>query len=238
MITIGDSERFAIQVAPELVERSVCMGSYAAWLGGTLLGDSEEWTHLSACVGYLRKLYSEPRDRVEDAVFQADLETAIRLIDTRREDCIPNSRVRFYITMIGMISLANTLELMLVKDSHGNERCLWRGLDGSVGGVYLRPNEMESVAEEFVEAFLESYACRVCGYLHVLDPPDWDETTPSHTHCVCCGVEFGVGDRDAERVRALRADWIRRGFPFLFDAAKPERWSFKRQSQDIPRSYR
>lgn len=66
--------------------------------------------------------------------------------------------------------------------------------------------------------------CRVCGFC--LGEPGWSSVgTPNYIVCACCGSEAGVHDASEREADRTRADWLRRGAPWLDESCRPTPWS-------------
>lgn len=82
------------------------------------------------------------------------------------------------------------------------------------------------------------YHCRVCGYKYQ-DPTWFEDETPSHDICVCCGVQFGYEDTQQEAVREYRNNWMQNGAKW-FSANhrfKLNSWDLELQLLQIPNKW-
>lgn len=87
----------------------------------------------------------------------------------------------------------------------------------------------------------ELYACPVCGYGELREPP-WDNDSPSDEICPSCGTQFGYDDaaggdaaRRQVRHRELREAWVARGMPWDSGDIKPapEGWDPRQQLRSV-----
>ena len=64
--------------------------------------------------------------------------------------------------------------------------------------------------------------CRVCGY----DDGEtrWLGQKPMDDVCHCCGAVPGVDDSSAEQIARARADWVKKGRPWLRPEDRPGAW--------------
>lgn len=70
-----------------------------------------------------------------------------------------------------------------------------------------------------------SYACPVCGYPGLDEPPVDSYGCPSFAICPCCGTEFGYEDATLSHER-LRQKWLANGAKwFSSTTAPPMGWS-------------
>jgi hypothetical protein len=84
----------------------------------------------------------------------------------------------------------------------------------------------------------KGYACRVCGLLQPGKPWGDDGKSPTYDICVCCGVEFGLGDENLSGVHFYRNWWINKGRPWRLPHRKPENWDWEVQLQNVPEPFR
>jgi hypothetical protein len=71
------------------------------------------------------------------------------------------------------------------------------------------------------------YACPVCGYPELTEPPHSEEGGGSYEICPSCGFEFGFDD-DARGIsyETWRKEWVRRGMPWSSPGETcPRGWS-------------
>ena len=82
------------------------------------------------------------------------------------------------------------------------------------------------------------YYCRVCG-LKYSEPTWFDQETPSHEICVCCGVQFGYEDTNLAGVQAYRNNWINNGARWFsaHHRFKMENWDLESQLLQIPEKW-
>jgi hypothetical protein len=158
----GRKDRFAIEAEVEEIVDGWVLGHFRFWLCGRLVGDWEDSADLRGCVRWLRDFFENPRDR-----FEADLvdlpagEVFKRVYDrpmgrsTHGSSApeVQNAFARFHISHLGMSSFER-FDVLLLKDEHGAERCLWRQVgDDRINDCHLWRNEMEGVAIEFCNMF-------------------------------------------------------------------------------------
>ncbi len=80
--------------------------------------------------------------------------------------------------------------------------------------------------------------CLVCG-LRVeragAELPWGDSgTTPTHTFCDCCGVEFGYGDASIHGIRKWRRQWTANGMDWEQPDRRPTDWAPETQLGQLP----
>ena len=77
-----------------------------------------------------------------------------------------------------------------------------------------------------------SFACKVCGFLH--DSRPWGETghEPSFEICSCCGVEFGYEDATPLAAQTYRSNWIKQGCPWFEPGRRPPAWNLEDQMRE------
>ena len=75
----------------------------------------------------------------------------------------------------------------------------------------------------------EELQCRVCGLQQAEPPWGEDGKSPTFDICDCCGVEFGYEDSLSAGVERYRAEWLKKGAPWLRPSARPPDWSLERQ---------
>ena len=162
-ILVGNPERFAIETELEPPSGDWIYGRFRFWLGGIPVGNWEDATDLKGCVSWLRDFARNPRDRHEPRlwhllpgdVFRLAFDPAIEsggIADPAKQP-IPHAFSRFHISHLGMSSF-DRFDLILIKDEHGSERCLWRYAEApEIHECILSKNEMEGVAEDFCDQF-------------------------------------------------------------------------------------
>jgi hypothetical protein len=75
----------------------------------------------------------------------------------------------------------------------------------------------------------QSYACPVCGFHDLAEPPYDELGCPTYAICPCCGTEFGYDDATAKH-RELRARWVSNGMPWWSrHTGPPQGWDPRRQ---------
>lgn len=154
----GIRDRFAIEAeVDERFDDMVC-GHIRFWLNGLAVGNWADFAHLTACANWLQEFVDNRRDRYEPGLWALPPREVFRLVYDPVMRSGVSGRVRdpyarFFISHLGMSSFER-FDLLLLKDGNGSERCVWReGDDGDIHDCYLRPNEMEDVAREFLERF-------------------------------------------------------------------------------------
>ncbi len=86
----------------------------------------------------------------------------------------------------------------------------------------------------------DSSRCRVCGLDQFPDLP-WGESgeEPSHSICVCCGVEFGYEDDGLENCLLIRRHWVEvNRCKWFAPKHRPTDWDMAAQIRGIPRAYK
>jgi hypothetical protein len=158
---VGDKGRFAIEAEPAEWEGDWLFGRFRFWLCGQPVGNWEDSVDLKGCLRSLRDFATNPRNRCEPGLASAPPEVVFRIAydsvmagarDRGLRETIPNTVARFHISHIGMSSF-DRFDLLLVKDPHGGERCLWREAGSEIRECRLWRNEMEQVALEFCTMF-------------------------------------------------------------------------------------
>lgn len=159
----GTKERFAIEAEPEAMEGNWIFGRFRFWICGREVGDWNDCTALQYCVSWLKEFAQAPSGRVEASVVHRSPGEIFELIvtpaigprgiaDPRRQP-IPFAYERFHITHIGMSSFDNFV-IILVKDTTGDERCLWQKHgEEQIYDCWFSAGEMERVALEFCNMF-------------------------------------------------------------------------------------
>ena len=75
----------------------------------------------------------------------------------------------------------------------------------------------------------------MCGYEYSIQNPTWyDDETPSHDICICCGVQFGYEDDNYSGVVAYRTRWVNDGAKWFSAGRKPKDWNLESQLVNIP----
>lgn len=160
---VGNRERFAIEAEVKLRVGVWVLGSFRFWLGGRAIGDWTDAADLKGCVAWLRDFAERPRDRFDAGLANLEAGEIFKLvydpvmgpggIANPEEQPIPYSFSRFHISYLGMSSF-DRIDMVLLKDRNGAERCLWREAGSEqVSECRLWRNEMESVAAKFCERF-------------------------------------------------------------------------------------
>ena len=164
----GNPESFAIEVEAREVEGEWIWGGFRFWLGNHQIGDWEVPAALHLCCGWLRKLCEQPPDCVHQGLANSPPEKVFSLVvdpvmgpdgvaDPSRQP-IPFAYERFHIAHVGMSSF-DSYVVVLIKDSVGNERCLWwHDEDATMGDHWLEPGEMERVIGSFCERFEHEFS--------------------------------------------------------------------------------
>lgn len=159
---VGNKDRFAIEAQPNAVEQEWVLGRFRFWLGGKPVGDWDELAPLQHCYGWLRRFAQQPPDCVEPSLADKSAEYVFRMlvdsvigpggIAAPARQPVPYAYERFHITHIGMSSF-DRFTIVLVKDEHGGEWCLWREVGAQIHDCRLWRNEMETVAGQFCDMF-------------------------------------------------------------------------------------
>lgn len=85
----------------------------------------------------------------------------------------------------------------------------------------------------------ENIFCRICGYEYPVDNPAWyDDESPSHDICICCGVEFGYDDTNYKAVLDYRNHWLNSGAKWFSPGKRPKDWILEEQLKSIPERWR
>ena len=84
---------------------------------------------------------------------------------------------------------------------------------------------------------IDSYKCRICGYLNAEQPWGADGLTPNFDICPCCGVEFGYEDATPKAILNYRSKWLAKGAPWGNKGAMPEGWDLDQQLAGIPKKF-
>jgi Immunity protein 42 len=157
----GNRERFGIEAEPEEVSGGWILGHFRFWLHGMPVGDWSDSTDLKGCARWLRDFADNPRDRFEPSlvelapadVFRRVYDPVIANTDAQGPPTIRDAFARFHISHLGMSSFER-FDILLLKDAHEAERCLWRSTNAvEIFECRLWRNEMETVAAEFCERF-------------------------------------------------------------------------------------
>lgn len=155
----GDKQRFAIEAEPQESVDGWILGRFRFWLCGEAVGNWDDAADLKGCVGWLRDFATKPRERFEPSLEEASprevYERAYEPIMTSgaKSPPIADAFARFNISHLGM-SAFELFDILLLKDSNGGERCLWRRAgEEEVHECRLWRNEMETVANDFCDRF-------------------------------------------------------------------------------------
>lgn len=74
------------------------------------------------------------------------------------------------------------------------------------------------------------YACPVCGFDGLQEPPYDERNAPSYEICPCCGFEFGFDEpADQDTFSSFREKWLKNGAAWFMPALKPKNWDLKKQ---------
>lgn len=85
----------------------------------------------------------------------------------------------------------------------------------------------------------ENVFCRVCGWEFTMENAPWfDNETPSHEICPCCGVQFGYEDDTYLGIVAYRSQWISQGAKWFTIGLMPKNWNLDEQLQNIVKKWR
>lgn len=164
---VGNRERFAIEAETEQQVEGWILGNFRFWLCGKPVGDWADSVDLRGCARWLRDFCENPRNRYEPGLFALSAEEIFRRVydpvmagsaDQAHPIQVDDAYTRFHISHLGMSSFER-FDLLLLKDEHGAERCLWREAGScEIMDCRLWRNEMETVATEFCERFEETLA--------------------------------------------------------------------------------
>ena len=159
---IGNQERFAIEADIEQQVDGWVLGRFRFWMCGRPVGSWDDSVDLKGCVRWLRDLHEGGRDRYEPGLYPLSPEEVFRRVfdpvmagsaDRAHPMRVEDAYGRFHISHLGMSSF-DRIDLLLLKDEQGAERCLWREAgSGQIVECHLWRNEMERVAAEFCERF-------------------------------------------------------------------------------------
>ncbi len=69
-----------------------------------------------------------------------------------------------------------------------------------------------------------AYACPVCGYPGLTEPPRKEESGPSYEICPSCGYQFGYDDSEGIDYGTWRHKWLAAGMPWLRRNPPPPNW--------------
>ncbi len=73
---------------------------------------------------------------------------------------------------------------------------------------------------------MPAYACPVCGFLELHDPPRSAAGGASYEICPSCGFQFGVSDDDrGETYAEWRRRWLADGMPWRGAQSPPKGWN-------------
>lgn len=164
----GNKDRFAIEAELESSQDGWIFGRFRFWLCGNQVGNWSDINDLKGCVHWLRQFATSAKDRYDPKLATADPESVFRIAydsvmagarERGLRETIPNTVDRFHISHLGMSSF-DRFVLLLLKDEHGAERCIWREAEAEIHECRLWRNEMESVAAQFCRMFDEEVAAR------------------------------------------------------------------------------
>jgi len=162
-VMVGIPERFAIEAEPREIAGEWIWGGFRFWLGDRQVGEWKDAAALQLCYGWLKRFCEHPLDCVEPRAAHSTSEQVFRLIvepvmgpdavaDPAKQP-VPFAYERFHISHLGMSSFDSYI-VVLIKDTAGNERCLWRRHDDTtIYEQWLNPGEMERVACDFCQQF-------------------------------------------------------------------------------------
>lgn len=159
---IGRRERFAIEAEQETASNGWVFARFRFWLCGQAVGNWDDVVDMKGCLHWLRDFAENPRDRYDPQLEGANPQRVFSLvcdpvigtggIPHPEAQPIPHAFSRFHIAHLGMSSF-ELFDVLLVKDQHGGERCLWRKAgDEAINECRLWRNEMEAVALEFCDS--------------------------------------------------------------------------------------
>jgi hypothetical protein len=158
---VGKRDRFAIEAEPEQIEDGWILGHFRFWLCGNAVGDWNESADLLGCLRWLRDFAENVRERQEpsvidlapEAVFERLYDPVMTSESRHNVSTVADSFSRFHISHLGMSSF-DKWDILLLKDSHGAERCLSRKAgEKKIVDCRLWRNEMEAIALEFCVEF-------------------------------------------------------------------------------------
>ena len=156
-ILAGDKRSLAMEAEIEEVTATWAWGRFRMWVQGQPIGNWEDIADLRGIVRWLRDLIDNPRRRRDVALDGHSKEGIFRLIydpvmagSARPGTTLPieDAFARFHIAHVGMSSF-DAYDILLLEESTGQQRLLWRLREGAIQESYLLPHEMERVAEMF-----------------------------------------------------------------------------------------
>lgn len=175
MSIFGDKSLFAIEYENSHEHNSPIYIHFRFWAGGQEIGDYEDIIYLSDCLCYLSDFLKLSRQRYEPELEQKSKEDIFKIIydafiitlpdQIRLEDILSNNLVvqecdpqkfdniqeRFYLDSIGMSSFQDKFNVILIEDSLGNERLIWRTLSNmKIYEIHLPSKTFETVANDFL----------------------------------------------------------------------------------------
>lgn len=160
---IGSLKSFAIECEiVEWVDTTWVFGHLRFWLGGSPIGDWEDWTSLKDCIAWFRDFIDNPENRFEPVLKDKPKEEIFRLLYNsvmNVQDPIlpPFEQVykRFHISHLGMSAFADYVVLLLLEEPHC-QRVIWKKIaEPMIHEVVLPPGELQHVGEEFYQWFQE-----------------------------------------------------------------------------------
>lgn len=161
----GIRERFAIEAEIEQRIDDFVLGHVRFWLCGRPVGDWCDSADLLGCLRWLRDFRDSLLDRYEPRLWHLSADEVFRLLydpvmgagnASAQTLEVPDAYERFHISHLGMSSFDN-FDVLLLKDQHGAERCLWREAGSrEIHECHLWRLEMESVAGEFIDMLWEA----------------------------------------------------------------------------------
>lgn len=159
---VGDKQLFALEWEITQIVDNWIFGEFFFWIRGHRIGNSSDNSvHLGGVAEWIANFLEDPQDRFEPELFDlSKLEVYRRLAlsvlvqddpEIESVEVYKNTFSRFHISHIGMSSF--DLTTLLLKDSSGLERCVWKVYQGEICDAYLPENEMENVFRQFLSVF-------------------------------------------------------------------------------------
>jgi hypothetical protein len=164
MISIGDTNQFAIQCEFTAEEKGWIFGRFRFVLRNKCCGDWNDETDLRGCASWLLDFVENPRNRYEpDLLTLPAIEVFDRTVKSvmgsapgehRSTELYPNTFSRFHISHLGMSSF-NCFTVILIEDQF-QQRCLWRKVTSSeIHDCRFESGLMQSVARGFCQQLIK-----------------------------------------------------------------------------------
>jgi hypothetical protein len=156
----GSKKLFSIEAKIKSSQENWVFGSIRFWIDSKPIGNWDDITALNACYNWIQGFSFGKNDNKAEDLFNLPPIQAYELIMAELRGSPTNygrnldikDPMSFDISVLGMSSFDN-LDILMIKNEAGIEKCIWKIGNGNVEQFLLPANEMERVASEFCAEF-------------------------------------------------------------------------------------